>query len=244
MAIPPSPGRAALALAACAALASARPCSLWQIIDPEVSKFNTVRGNLNGYGLDLKGGFEPVIRGKILQTFDSTCPTSMSALDSIGFTLSSSASEPILVDYAEIKVGPAKISLSGLRGAMEAHHFEASVAQCGPDENYGGPCFGGTVSLHALTGNAHVLSHDIDLTGQTGQVEVRGYLEPDEEELRLQFTTMHINYQVSQAARRGAVADRVDSRRERAPLPGAPLTLPKRARAPAGCAARASSPAD
>lgn len=186
----------ALLLVAWAAVAAGRACPLWQIIEPEVSRFNRVEGSLNGYALELRGDLQPTIRGKILQSYENGCPLSMSALESSGFSLETSESEPILVDYAEVKVGPAKIALTGLRAAMERHHFDASVSLCGPNENFGGPCFSGTISLRALTGNAHVLGHDIDLTGQVGNVDIRGYMDPDEQELRLQITWMHVNYDV------------------------------------------------
>jgi len=210
----PTP-RLALLAAWAATAVQGRACSLWQIIDAESSRFNVVHGNLNGYELTLRGDLQPTVRGKILQTFDGSCPTSMSALQSVGFTLSTSESEPILVDYAEVKVGPAKISLTDLRGAMESHHFDASFASCGPDENFGGPCFAGTVRMRALTGNAHVLGHNLNLAGMTGDIDVRGYLDPGDSELRLQLTSMHIKYMV-RSLRRCASARAAAAARARA----------------------------
>jgi hypothetical protein len=185
--------RSVLVLALAAAVAG-RPCSLWGSIEPSVSRFNEVAGDINGYELDLKGDWKPTLSGKLLMTFEAGCPLKLSQLDGIAFTLSSSAIYPIDVSYSEVRVGPAYIKVSDLQAALDAHHFVASNDQC--KQNYGGPCFSGTVTARALQGKAHVLTNDLELKGSEGDIEIEGYLEPDESEIRLQITKLKCTFKI------------------------------------------------
>lgn len=190
-------GRLALLLAASAATASARMCSLWQIINEKQSEFNDVSGVLNDkYGLTLKGAWAPAIAGKMLQTFDGVCPQSLSELEGIGFTLSTSPTEPMQLSYSEVKAGPATIGVSNLRALLEPAHFTATAAQCvGPTEG-GQWCFQGTVTMRAVSGVAHVLGNNFDLADQTGVFRVWGALDPDQSELRLNLAKIEADFNV------------------------------------------------
>lgn len=187
-----------LVLATSAATASARMCSLWQIIDDKQSEFNDVSGVLNDkYGLTLKGAWSPSIAGKMLQTFDGACPQSLSELEGIGFTLSTSPTEPLLLSYSEVKAGPATIGVSDLRALLEPAHFTATAAQCvGPNEG-GQWCFEGSVTMRAVSGVAHVLGNNFDLSDQEGVFSVWGALDPEQSELRLNFAQIVADFNVN-----------------------------------------------
>ncbi|KAJ1620553.1 hypothetical protein T492DRAFT_1077359 [Pavlovales sp. CCMP2436] len=193
--------RVALVLAMYAAAVAGRPCSLWGSIDPTASRFNEVSGDINDYKLNLKGDWQPKISGKLLMTFDDGCPLYLSQLEGVGFTLSSSAVNPIAVSYSEVRVGPAYIKVSDLQAALDAHHFVASTDEC--TQNYGGPCFSGTVTARALSGKAHVLTADLSLEGSEGDIEIEGYFEPDESELRLQITKLKCTFKIAESNAKG-----------------------------------------
>jgi hypothetical protein len=186
-----------LALLASLPAAAGRACSLWQVINDVNSRFTDVSGVLNDkYSLELKGAWAPTISGKMMQTFDGACPSSISELEGVGFTLSTSASEPLLVSYSEVKAGPATIGVSQLTAILEPTHFVASAANCVGPLSGGSWCFSGSVVMRAVAGNAHVLSHDFDLADQTGEFHVWGYVEPDENELTLELVKIEARVEI------------------------------------------------
>lgn len=185
-------------------LAEARSCNLWQVVNQDASAFSDVSGVLNDkYALELKGSWKPAISGKMLQSFEGGCPSRSSELEGVSFTLSSSSSEPILVDYSQVKAGPATIGVSELRAAMQPTTFVATKAACTGETAGGGWCFSGTVVVESVSGIAHVLGHDFDLAGQQGTFDIAGFLEPDEQQLGLKIVRLAASFEVATDAVHG-----------------------------------------
>lgn len=162
-----------LALGAPRAAARDRLCNLWQVIDQDSSKFTHVSGVLNDkYSLNLKGSWHPHISGKMLQSFEGRCPSRLSQLEGRSFTLSSSSAEPIFLTYSEVKAGPATIRVSQLQAQMLPASFTISDDACEGDLEGASFCFAGQARLVALSGTAHALGHDFDLTGANGTFHI------------------------------------------------------------------------